>query len=491
MMRVLLLLLAGWTLWIPPSSAQTNGLSLSLTPTPNAAGLGLAGVTGTAEVVIESAWLRIRLQPNGAALPAGTVLEGWLVDFNSGSDADEFFAPAFLHAEADTMLETVPYALSVGVLSQTTWELIYQLPGGYNFSPYDMVLITAESDGSTNFDPRPGTPVFSADLATGQPIAVEVITMETLPSSGTPIPLALVVLPEIQTTAGFPSVTASATIYADSADFLVNLGGAALPADTVLEAWLVDDGLIYAGLGVTSVSDADEAWGVPFGDAALDVGLENNYYALSLGFLTPDGSGNYSLNHRLSNYNFSPYDAVVVTLETGGLVNFDPRPGSPLAFAQMSVPAAAPPVVSSLPAWQTVTLTDVRTGAVFTLADFAGKTVVIEPMATWCTNCRRQLSDNLLTAYNSVGDDVVFVALSVEPGINAETLANYANNNNFPYIFALAPDTLLQALADQFGQTITDPSSTPHFILYPDGTFTDLLTGPTHFEDLLALINRN
>ena len=33
------------------------------------------------------------------------------------------------------------------------------------------------------------------------------------------------------------------------------------------------------------------------------------------------------------------------------------------------------------------------TDQTFTLADFAGKTVYVEPMATWCTNCRQQLGN--------------------------------------------------------------------------------------------------
>lgn len=38
--------------------------------------------------------------------------------------------------------------------------------------------------------------------------------------------------------------------------------------------------------------------------------------------------------------------------------------------------------------WRTLPLTDARTGDTFTLA---GQTVYVEPMATWCVNCRQQL----------------------------------------------------------------------------------------------------
>ncbi|MFQ5419741.1 MAG: peroxiredoxin family protein, partial [Anaerolineae bacterium] len=42
------------------------------------------------------------------------------------------------------------------------------------------------------------------------------------------------------------------------------------------------------------------------------------------------------------------------------------------------------------PAWQTVPLTDVRTGETFTLADYAGKVIIVETMAVWCPFCDQQ-----------------------------------------------------------------------------------------------------
>ena len=58
------------------------------------------------------------------------------------------------------------------------------------------------------------------------------------------------------------------------------------------------------------------------------------------------------------------------------------------------VNSAAPATVARAAeraSWQQLPLVDARTGESFTLADFAGKTVYVEPMATWCTNCRQQL----------------------------------------------------------------------------------------------------
>ena len=145
--------------------------------------------------------------------------------------------------------------------------------------------------------------------------------------------------------------------------------------------------------------------------------------------------------------------------------------------------------MSDAPAWMSIALTDVRTGETFTLADFAGKTVFVEPMATWCTNCRQQLG-NVAAAKAQLGDseDVVFVSLSVETNIGNGDLANYTEETGFDWIFAVATPEMLISLADTFGQTVTNPPSTPHFIIRPDGTTTDLTTGYEGPEELLQNI---
>ena len=133
--------------------------------------------------------------------------------------------------------------------------------------------------------------------------------------------------------------------------------------------------------------------------------------------------------------------------------------------------------VANLPAWQTSILTNARTGQPFALADFAGKTVFVEPMATWCPICHRQLN-NLLTAKQELAsDEVVFITLSVETNIGDAALANYAIGAGFDWRFAVMTPEFLRDLVDEFGQTISNPPATPHFIIQPDGTFTELVTG--------------
>lgn len=137
------------------------------------------------------------------------------------------------------------------------------------------------------------------------------------------------------------------------------------------------------------------------------------------------------------------------------------------------------------PAWQTMTLTDARSGETFTLADFEGQTVFVEPMATWCSNCRSQLG-RVSQARGQLDDNQhVFIALSLETTLQDADLASYADNQGFNWTFAVLSNDLLRALADEFGRGITSAPSTPHFVIRPDGSFTMLNTGSKSVDQIV------
>jgi cytochrome oxidase Cu insertion factor (SCO1/SenC/PrrC family) len=140
------------------------------------------------------------------------------------------------------------------------------------------------------------------------------------------------------------------------------------------------------------------------------------------------------------------------------------------------------------PAWQQLALTNARTGETFTLADFAGQTVFVEPMATWCSNCRRQLTNVRDAQQQLAEDDVVFVALSVETNIDDAALANYADGAGFDWLFAVVTPEMLEQLAGEFGRVIANPPATPHFIIRPDGTYTELVTGIEPADQIISQI---
>jgi thiol-disulfide isomerase/thioredoxin len=138
-------------------------------------------------------------------------------------------------------------------------------------------------------------------------------------------------------------------------------------------------------------------------------------------------------------------------------------------------------------AWQMIPLVNAATGEQFTLADFQGKTVFVEPMATWCSNCRAQQGE-VRAAKGRLGDDVAFIGLSLETNLPPEELAAYAADNGFDWTYAVMPVELLSALSDEFGRSITNAPSTPHFIIRPDGSYSELSTGIDSADEIVALI---
>ena len=142
---------------------------------------------------------------------------------------------------------------------------------------------------------------------------------------------------------------------------------------------------------------------------------------------------------------------------------------------------------AGLPAWQTIALTNAATGEQFALGDFQGKTVFVEPMATWCSNCRAQ-QGHVSQAKTQLGDDVVFIGLSLETNLPSEQLASYAQGNGFDWTYAVMPVNLLAELSDEFGRSITSAPSTPHFIIRPDGSFSELATGIHSADEIVSEI---
>jgi peroxiredoxin len=156
------------------------------------------------------------------------------------------------------------------------------------------------------------------------------------------------------------------------------------------------------------------------------------------------------------------------------------------AMAKPTADAMAKPGdAMAKPAWQTTKLTDARTGKAFTLADFPGKTVYVENMATWCTNCAQQLRYVKEAQAKLDPAKVVFIGLSVESDLKPADLASYADKAGLNFQFAVLNAEQLKLMVDAFGFTAINPPSTPHFVIKPDGSVSKLFTG---YEDANALM---
>ncbi|MGH2385833.1 MAG: TlpA family protein disulfide reductase, partial [Candidatus Limnocylindria bacterium] len=110
---------------------------------------------------------------------------------------------------------------------------------------------------------------------------------------------------------------------------------------------------------------------------------------------------------------------------------------------------------------------DVRSGEVFTLAELATeRPVLLESMAIWCTTCLQQqrqvVEAHQLADFQSVGIDV-------DPNERPDDLADYAEREGFDWRFAMADAELIDLLADRFGFAVSNPPSTPTFVVSTDG----------------------
>ena len=130
-------------------------------------------------------------------------------------------------------------------------------------------------------------------------------------------------------------------------------------------------------------------------------------------------------------------------------------------------------------------LTNAKTGESFTLSDFAGKTVSVEPMSITCSSCKKQ-HKNSKQAYEQLSDsEYVFLSLSIDQGLSDEKLAEFAKSEGFDWKFAVATPDMTRALNAKFGQTAFNTASTPHFIISPNGEISELSTG---FKEPAALV---
>jgi len=155
-------------------------------------------------------------------------------------------------------------------------------------------------------------------------------------------------------------------------------------------------------------------------------------------------------------------------------VTVEPTPNVPASSIATSTSPTPVPASPSTPpaAWATETLTDVRTGETFTLADLAGNVVLLEGMATWCPPCLEQQQQAQLALTRLDPAKVRYISLDVDPREDASTLAKYAEQHGFPWTFAVGEPALLRELAETYGDPVLTPPVTPVLVIGPDGSAT-------------------
>lgn len=152
--------------------------------------------------------------------------------------------------------------------------------------------------------------------------------------------------------------------------------------------------------------------------------------------------------------------------------------------------ATAGPISSNeRPAWFDLEMTDVRTGDVFTINDFAGKVVLLETMAVWCPTCRKQ-GDEVRRLRELLGDpaDLVSISLDTDMSEDADTLKHYADTLGYDWNIALAPLLVARALGNLYSAQYLNPPVSPMLIIDRDGEVLGLPFGLKSAESLQGVL---
>ena len=165
---------------------------------------------------------------------------------------------------------------------------------------------------------------------------------------------------------------------------------------------------------------------------------------------------------------------------------------TPTADAMMSkeTPAAdAMDTMMEVPAWYSASLTDASTGKAFTINDFKGKVVLVETLAMWCSNCKKQQTQ-VKALHDLLGerDDFVSLGLDIDPNENAADLKGYVEGNGFDWMYAVATVEIAQDISKHYGDQFLNPPSTPMLVIDRKGEAHPLPFGIKSADELLQFI---
>jgi len=159
----------------------------------------------------------------------------------------------------------------------------------------------------------------------------------------------------------------------------------------------------------------------------------------------------------------------------------------------MDQPTSAPEMpgdqMMDTPAWFDVALTDVRTGEDFSINGFKGKVVLVEDLAMWCSNCKKQqIQVKTFLEEMGMNEDLVFIGLDIDPNEMAADLKTYTDNNGFSWLYAVAPIEVAREIGNLYGDQFLNPPSTPIFLVDRKGQVHPLPFGIKSAEDLKNFI---
>jgi len=142
-----------------------------------------------------------------------------------------------------------------------------------------------------------------------------------------------------------------------------------------------------------------------------------------------------------------------------------------------------------LPAWFSVSLTNVQTGEAFTINDLKGKVVLVETMAVWCSNCKKQ-QGQVKALHELLGerDDFVSLGLDIDPNEDGASLKSYIDANGFDWYYAVSPADVSREISSLYGAQFLNPPSTPMLIIDRKGVTHPLPFGIKSADELMQAL---
>jgi thiol-disulfide isomerase/thioredoxin len=143
----------------------------------------------------------------------------------------------------------------------------------------------------------------------------------------------------------------------------------------------------------------------------------------------------------------------------------------------------------SLPAWYSTPLTDVNTGVVFTIEENLGKVILVETLATWCSNCYRQQNE-VARFHDLLGErsDFISLGIDIDPNEDIPLLTGYVQKNGFDWFYVVAKGEMIDEISLLYGPQFLNPPSTPMLIIDRSGNAHPLDFGIKGAEELLNSI---
>jgi pentapeptide MXKDX repeat protein len=141
------------------------------------------------------------------------------------------------------------------------------------------------------------------------------------------------------------------------------------------------------------------------------------------------------------------------------------------------------------PAWYSVSLTNVQSGEAFTINDLKGKVILVETMAVWCSNCKKQ-QEQVKTLHDLLGerDDFVSLGVDIDPNEDDAALKSFTESNGFNWTYVVAPEDVSREIASLYGSQFLNPPSTPMLIIDRKGVAHPLPFGIKSAEELLQAL---